>query len=548
MPSRPKPFQQIAGANPPRSIFNLSYSKKFTCDMGQIVPILCEEAVPGDIFKIGNNILIRFQPLLAPVLHEVKVKVDYFFVPYRLLWNKWEAFYTRGQDGKLEVPLPKWKPLATANQRGSLWDFLGFPLSVDPDGSYPVTFPRDAYYYVWNEYFRDENLQSRFYTDTPSHANLDDQSVPQHTNPTDTNYPLLNTAWQKDYFTSALPWEQRGDQVAIPLQGYGSVAFNKGTLPGFGVATVSSPTLNTQTVQFVQSSTSYTNFATLTNSAGTALDNVTKALTGSSTIQLKDIATFTVNELRFAFQLQKYFERSARGGYRYIETLKAMFGVHPRDSRLQRPEYIGGTRSHVFFSEVLQTSETGSASPQANMSGHGITAPAGFAGRYRVEEFGVILGVMRVMPTPSYQQGINRQWDKDVVEDYYNPLFSTLGEQAIKVSEIYATNSKTTNEDIFGFQGRWDELRYKPDIVCSEMRDLFEYWHLSRKFSSRPYLNSDFITLKADDNYLKRIFAVQRTPAPENKPVPGLIVNFGNAITAARPLPVISEPSLIDHH
>jgi len=281
--------------------------------------------------------------------------------------------------------------------------------------------------------------------------------------------------------------------------------------------------------------------ARLTSSSATgSLSENFKVWFDTNHIDVSQIATFNVNELRFAFQLQKYFERGARGGYRYIEQLRARFGVHPRDSRLQRPEYIGGTRSHLFFSEVLQTSSSDGVTPQANMAGHGITSPAGFAGRYRVEEYGCIIGVLRVLPRPAYQQGINRQWQVSVVEDLYSPEFANLGEQAIRVSEIYATGVKINDDDTFGYQGRWDEFRYIPDSVMSDMRDVFSHWHLGRKFDTRPYLNASFVECDGQTQSMKRIFAVQN--------VQGLIVNFGNVVSAARPLPVISEPGLIDHH
>lgn len=544
-----RPFQSVGGSHPHRSIFNLSYSKKFTCDMGQIIPICCEECIPGDIWKIGNNNLIRFNPLVAPILHEVKVKTDYFFVPYRLLWNKWESFYTRGRDGKLEVPLPTWIPETGANLKGTLWDFLGFPISISPYGAYPLTFPRDAYYYVYNEYYRDQNLMPRFYTDTVNESNVDDTGL-SITTPTDVTYPILDSVWSKDYFTSALPFEQRGNPVAVPLQGYGSISFTPNTVPGIGTSAMGINPVTFEEYKLAMVSgidsggiadrVSYLPYVVTHRGSDSRSINFAGALTASSNIDLSSLATFTVNELRFAFQLQKYYERSARGGYRYIETLRVMFGVSPSDSRLQRPEYIGGTRSHLFFSEVLQTSSTDSTSPQANMSGHGISAPSGFAGRYKVTEFGLILGLMRLMPTPSYQQGIKRSWLRRVNEDYYNPLFANLGEQAITLAEIYAVNQKNENNDIFGFQGRWDELRYNSDMVCSDMRDVFDYWHLSRKFGSRPYLNKDFLTCNMRTPSMKRIFAVQN--------VPGVIVNFGNVLSAARPMPVISEPGLVDHH
>ena len=250
---------------------------------------------------------------------------------------------------------------------------------------------------------------------------------------------------------------------------------------------------------------------------------------------LSGIPTFDVNDLRTVFQLQKWAERNARAGVRYTEFLQAHYGVSPRDARLQRPEFIGATQSPLIVSEVLQTSSTDTTSPQGNLAGHGITADANRIGSYRVEEFGIIMTVMCIVPKPAYQQGINRQWMRRTRYDFYSPEFAHLSEQGIETSELYLTDDHDVNSTLFGYQGRYNEMRYASDRIAGSLRDTLDYWHLGRKFDDVPLLNGSFITMTPS----KRIFAVQDEP--------GFIVSYGNNITAVRPLPVIAEPGLIDH-
>ena len=257
-----------------------------------------------------------------------------------------------------------------------------------------------------------------------------------------------------------------------------------------------------------------------------------------NTVDLSSATTFDISDLRLAFQIQKWMERNARAGARYTEFLRAHFGVSPRDERLQRPEYIGGSKSPVIFSEVLQTSSTDVTSPQGNLAGHGLTVSQSYCGKYHATEYGLVIGLMSVMPRTSYSQGINRQWLRRTKYDFYFPEFANLSEQAVENAEICATASSAHNTGIFGYQGRYDEMRTKDNMVCSQMRDTFDYWHLARQFdpTTPPTLNDDFVECIPR----KDIFAVPSEP--------GLIVSFGNIIKAIRPLPIMGEPGLIDHH
>ena len=502
-------FDQTGGLRPGRSVFNLSYEKKLTCDMGQLIPVMCDEVVPGDVFTIGNEVVLRFQPLVAPIMHEVNIFTHYFFVPYRILWPDWENFITGGVDGNNASVLPRWSP--TNNAMYSLWDYLGFPLSIVPLGALPLDFPRMAYNTIYNEYYRDETLISPVAI---------------------TNENILNRCWEKDYFTSALPWQQRGTAPALPISGtthavWAANVAAQALWPAVGGSNAA--TMGTNSV-------SHAPYDTATKQALEANSiSISKTALGANTVDLSTAATFNVADLRLAFQIQKWMERNARAGARYTEFLREHFGVAPRDERLQRPEYIGGSKSGVVISEVLQTSQTGTTA-QGNMAGHGLAADRQFVGKYRAEEYGLIMGIMSVMPRSAYSQGIDRQWLRTTRYDFYSPEFANLSEQAIIRAEIYADGVLADNQTVFGYQGRYDEMRVKRNMVVSEMRTTFNYWHLGREFSSAPLLNETFVKCVPS----KRIFADQEDP--------GLIINFGNLIKAARPMPIESEPGLIDHH
>jgi len=516
--SKPQPFKSITPNRPGRSVFNLSYEKKFTSDMGELIPIMCDETIPGDVWDIGNEVIIRLQPMVAPVLHEINVFVHYWFIPYRILDDTFEEFISGGEDGETDVTPPKWTPTDTTE--GSLWDYLGFPINVDPTGSYPLDYPRRAYNMIYNEFFRDQNLQSE--------VSLDNESI------------LLRN-WEKDYFTSSTPWQQRGTTPAIPITGTGTAVFNSDvTVPGknnAGYVYEHGDTGNKLKSNSGNQGASFQSNASSDSASDIEIyDNtIPKGNLDDNTVDMSDASTFDVADMRLAFQIQKFMERNARSGVRYTEFLTSHFGVSPRDDRLQRPEYLGGSKQPVIVSEVLQTSKSETDAPQGNLAGHGLSVNTENVCKYNVQEFGLIMGIMSVMPKPAYQQGIDRQWQRETRYDFPFPEFANLSEQAILQSEIYATGVESENNTIFGYQGRFDECRIKRNQVCAGMRDTFDYWHLGRQFASAPLLNDSFITC----NPSKRIFAVQDED--------GLIVNLNNAITCARPLPIISNPGLIDH-
>lgn len=503
-----KIFGNVGSLVPGRSVFDLSHDHKTMFDMGQLIPVLCEEMVPGDLFEMSNEIVIRFQPLVAPILHEINAYVHYFFVPYRLLWPEpsgWESFISGGVDGQFAGVLPRWTTPTTTV--GSLWDYLGFPTGITPTGALPMSFPRDAYNFIWNEYYRDETLQAKI--------NLD-------------NGAILNRAWEKDYFTSALPWRQRGISPAVPITGDLAAQWDADLFVD-GIAPV--------TPSYVEVQGGGVTNGHLYGSVGGAAN--IKSVLDNNSIDTSSLGGIFASDLRLVFQIQKWMERNARAGVRYTELIQSHFGVSPRDERLQRPEYLGGSKSPVIVSEVLQTSATGlsgGTTPQGTMAGHGITVDRNSVVRYHAKEFGLIMGIMSVMPRSSYSQGINRQWERVTKFDFYWPEFANLSEQAILRHEIYADGNAGNNGTVFGYQGRYDEMRFKPNKYTGKMRSTFNYWHLGRIFGSAPLLNSSFIECVPD----KRIFAVTTEP--------GLFVDVAHKIRAVRPLPVSSEPGLIDHN
>ena len=493
-----KVFKRVGSVMPGRSVFDLSYDKKMTADMGYLYPIMCDEVVPGDKFEIGNEIVIRFQPLVAPVLHEINAYVHYYFVPYRLLDDTWEDFITGGVDGDSVAVLPRWDP--TDYTVGSLWDYMGFPAGIKPTGRLPLDYPRRAYNLIYNEFYRDETL-------------VDEVALTSET--------IKKRAWEKDYFTSALPWQQRGTAPALPISGSSAAIWDAADFVNTAVSNAAGfPTAASAKMQI--------------NNAGAIANAI--AFFNNNVVDLSEATTFNVADLRLAFQIQKWMERNARAGVRYVEFLGAHFGVHPRDERLQRPEYLGGSKNPVIISEVLQTSSTDTESPQGNLAGHGISVGQTYCASYFAQEFGLIMGIMSVMPKPAYQQGIDRQWLRQTRYDFYFPEFANLSEQAIERVELYASAVEAENKTIFGYQGRYDEMRVKRNMVCSLMRTDFNYWHMGRIFSSAPALNETFINCDAT----KRIFAVPSEP--------GLIIDVGNRIRAIRPMPIQSEPGLIDHN
>lgn len=476
-----------------RSKFSLSNYKLLTCDMGELVPIGMYEALPGDSIQQATSALVRCSPLLAPVMHPVTVRIHHWFVPYRLLWSEFEDFITAGPAG---ISLPTFPTITMPNPTvvGSLADYLGIPSGLT--NSLPVSaLPFRAYQMIFNEHYRDQDLV----TEAPI--------VTTSGNDATTSTTLQRVAWEKDYFTSARPWEQKGPQVTIPL----------GTAALVRTAAANDVTGVQQGVRFREAGTG--NFPAST--APMNIEGTTGAAKGSNLspgtvgnalyptnlyADLSNASAITVTALRQALALQSFEEARARYGSRYVEYLRYL-GVRSSDARLQRPEYLGGGRQTIQFSEVLATAaSTTPATSVGEMKGHGISAMR--SNRYRrfFEEHGVVMSLMSVLPKTMYVQGIARHWNRRTKEEFWQREFQHIGQQAIKNKEVYG--AAAAPDATFGYQDRYDEYRRTESTIAGEFRTTaLDYWHMGRTFASEPALNASFVTSTPS----KRNFASQST-------------------------------------
>lgn len=489
-------FNSIKLQRPKKNVFDLTHDVKLSADMGNLTPILTLECVPGDKFELGCESLIRFAPMIAPVMHRMDVSMHYFFVPNRILWDNWEKFIT---DASSELSAPYVDTIYRNAPQQKFMDYMGVPPN-NAGLSQPVNaLPFAAYQCIYNEYYRDQNL-----VPSVNYKLVDgNQPNPQY----DALLTLRKRAWEHDYFTASLPFAQKGQAVDIPLgeiQGDVSVVTNT---PG-GV------TLTGSTNQNV----GYKN-------VGTPAPNSLWAETDGLSVE-----PTTINDLRRAFRLQEWLEKNARGGTRYIESILTHFGVKSSDKRLQRPEYITGVKSPVIISEIVNTTGQTDGLPQGNMSGHGMSVSTGRSGSYYCEEHGYIIGIMSVMPKTAYQQGIPKTYLKNDTLDYYWPSFAHIGEQPVTKNEIYAYT--TSAEDTFGYVPRYSEYKYMPSRVAGDFRTTLDYWHLGRIFAEDPELNEVFV--QCDPT--KRIFAVDDPDGDS------LYCHVLNKIKAIRPMPKFGTP------
>jgi len=483
------------------------------------------ETVPGDEFRINTSQLLRMAPMLAPIFHQITVYQHFFFVPNRLLWDNWEGFITGGEDGYNSSV----RPFLTTNgaDNGSVADYMGIPENVYSGGLNISALPFSAYGTIYNEYYRDQNLITPLDVKCSDGDNStgNDLEVIAHG-------ACLKRAWQHDYFTSSLPWTQKGPEATIPLGTSAPITWEanspdvlrKGN-PAFPWTTgnyydLNNNTLTGTTGAFVtdQGGSSY---------AATYMDN-----SANLTTDLSNATAATINDLRSAFRLQEWLEKNARGGSRYIESILSHFGVRSSDARLQRPEFLGGGSVPIQVSEVLQTAPaSGSSTPLAEMAGHGIAVGSNSSIQYRCEEHGFIVGIMSVMPKTAYQDGINKMFFREDRFDYFWPEFAHLGEQEVYNKEIYANAGPQDLNGTFGYVPRYSEYKYMPDTVHGEMRNTLDFWHLGRKFANLPSLNQQFIECDPST----RIFAV--TEAEQ------LYAIVNHSVQARRPMPYFGTPT-----
>jgi hypothetical protein len=499
-------FNSIKLERPKKNVFDLTHDVKLSADMGNLTPILTLECVPGDKFELGCESLIRFSPLIAPVMHRMDVSMHYFFVPNRILWDNWEKFITDANSGAVMPYIPSnvlEQVNATVFPTASLnADYLGVP---PPPNSSTVTninaLPFAAYQCIYNEYYRDQNLIA------PVDYKLVDgnNQVPGNARLREL-MRLRKRAWEHDYFTASLPFAQKGAAVDIPLGQLSQDVLVKTS----GVTT----TLDGTTDITVQAGLPTPPYA----------PNQLYAETDGLELQ-----PTTINDLRRAFRLQEWLEKNARGGTRYIESILTHFGVKSSDKRLQRPEYITGVKSPVIISEIVNTTGQTEGLPQGNMAGHGISVSSGRSGSYYCEEHGYIIGIMSVMPKTAYQQGIPKTFLKNDTLDYYWPSFSHIGEQPVQNNEIYAYTA--TGEDTFGYVPRYSEYKFMPSRVAGDFRTDLDFWHLGRIFDEQPSLSAAFVECEPT----KRVFAVEDG-------VQSLYCHVLNKIKAIRPMPKFGTP------
>lgn len=522
-------FGSVPVKTPSSNKFDLSHERKFSLNMGELIPILAHEIMPGDKFNVRSEIMMRFAPMLAPVMHRIDVTTHYFFVPYRLLWDEWEDFITGGRLGT-SAPVFPVIPINTAftstpltmpaefMQSGSLMDYLvGLTLApgdavVDSTNISALWFR--AYQLIWDEWYRDQNL-------TPS-LDVSKSSGIQTLAQAAAIMGIRQRAWRKDYFTSALPFTQRGPEALIPMEGEADVTYkNPATVNGAPAGADQSIKVQNATINIQRGTIGSTG-------TNTTIENLEEVLFQNGSV--------TINDLRRSFALQRFLEKMARGGGRYIEQIFAMFGVTSSDARLQRPEYLGGGRQPCVISEVLSSFQAdGGTIPQGNMAGHGISIgnTNGFTRRF--EEHGVIMGIMSVLPKTGYMNpAINKFARKFDKFDYPWPDFAHIGEQAIQTGELAYDQSAAagTSGNTFGYTPRYAEYKNIQSTVHGDFRETLKYWHMDREFETVPVLNENFVT--ADPTL--RIFNVIDPSADH------LYCQCYNKISAVRKLPYFGVP------
>lgn len=522
-------FAMVPKADIPRSQFKREFTHKTTFDSGYLVPVYVDEVLPGDTFNLKMTAFARLATPIFPIMDNMYLDSFFFFVPNRLVWSNWQKFMGEqlNPGDSISYVIPTTSSPTGGYAVGSLQDYMGLPTAGQVGAGNTVSHSAlwtRAYNLIWNQWFRDENLQNSVTVDLGDGPD------------TYTNYTLLRRGKRHDYFTSALPWPQKGSTaVSLPLGTSAPIKYGPDVYGG-------GAQVNKLAVAGRDNGASYSGYNT---TAGAASTLVPSGNWSNLYADLSAATAATINQLRQSFQIQKLLERDARGGTRYTEIVRSHFGVISPDARLQRPEYLGGGSTPLIVNPIAQTSATsisGGSTPLGNLAAMGTALAKGHGFTQSFTEHGLILGLVSVRADLNYQQGLHRMWSRSTRYDFYFPAFAMLGEQSVLNKEIYCDGS-ANDGNVFGYQERWAEYRYKPSQISglfkSTSSGTIDAWHLAQKFTSLPTLNSTFIQ---DTPPLSRVLAVGSGANGQQLLFDSFFTNI-----VARPMPMYSVPGLIDH-